>query len=45
VTIANAALPTDFIVIAEKAYGSIAPISIPEKINGSVTTTSQSKFF
>jgi len=45
VTISNAASPTDFIVIAEKAYGSIAPMSIPEKIKGSVTTTSQSKCF
>lgn len=35
-TISRAASPTDFIVIAEKAYGSIAPIRRPEKINGSI---------
>ncbi len=33
-TIPIAALPTDFIVIAEKRYGSIAPISNPVKIYG-----------
>ena len=32
-----AALPTDFIVIAEKAYGNIAPISNPENTKGEVT--------
>lgn len=37
VTISRAALPTDFMVIAENAYGSIAPIRSPEKIKASVT--------
>ena len=46
-TISSAAIPTDFIVKAEKAYGSIAPIISPEKIKGSVTviTESQSGYF
>jgi len=39
VTISKAAKPTDFMVIAENAYGSIAPIIRPEKIIGSVKLT------
>jgi len=39
ITISKAAIPTDFIVKAEKAYGNIAPINKPEKINGAFTLT------
>jgi hypothetical protein len=37
----NAAFPTDFIVKAEKAYGSIAPNSRHANIKGSLKDTSE----
>jgi len=38
-TISLAAIPTDFIVIAENPYGNIAPMINPEKTSASVNVT------
>ena len=38
-TIALAAMPTDFIVIAENQYGSIDPMRRPENVRGSNKST------
>mmetsp|Transcript_38452 Transcript_38452/g.127335 ORF Transcript_38452/g.127335 Transcript_38452/m.127335 type:complete len:234 (+) Transcript_38452:954-1655(+) len=39
ITISLAALPTDFIVMAENQYGSIEPTSKPAKVSGSSRST------